>query len=333
MLGPALLLLAPLAALPSGPPTNGPGVVGHGGGIAPTAWPNEPYSVADVADKTYRITWSDTDAPIITGTATVDLFYTAVRPVPFQLGVVPADLVGEPIALGVLEADPTNTVEWDTEAVPAGTYFVWTRVNEPPAEMSPIQVIAFARGVVTVAHAGDPVPPAVIVSAPDDPFAIAEGPYLIRYEARDPDGSARVRIEVTTSSLGEDLRTIGQDLPAVADGQLRWDTQLEPEGSYLIRATIEDGRGLSFSAWGRWILRVEHPLPPPDAGPRVDAAIADGGGALPPLEAYDGGLRDAGTVDDLGARCACRAADRPRAGPAAGLVLLGLLAVLRRRRC
>ena len=138
-------VLATLASLSPMP------AFGHGG--APTvAWVNDPIGVGTVVDQSFRFTWLDFDRPVATGTATVAFYSVVTRPPPFAAGIIPDVLDGTAIVTGLLEKDPINTFEWDTRAVPAGSYMIWSRVNEPPSEIFSPLIISYSPGVVTVAH-------------------------------------------------------------------------------------------------------------------------------------------------------------------------------------
>lgn len=320
----AVVMLALLAAVP--------GPLEHVGGGPPVAWPDTPSQVGEMADDTFTITWTDFDAPIPTGTATIDLYYTDRMPPTFQLGIIPPDLHGEHIVGGIPEADLANRYVWNTSTVAAGAYFIWSLIDEPPSEGFTLRVVAFSRGVVTIAHPGDPVHPSVIVSRPGNPYDIAEGVFTLGYSAFDPDGTGRVKIEATTSTDATNFVLLAQDLPAVADGTFDWDTALYDEGDWMIRVTIEDDRGLSFVAFNRWFLRVEHPLVQPDAGTPMQG---DSGSPSAPdsgirVVNIDSGPRPTVQPADDG-KCACNTT-RPGAAWWGLLALAGLVVGRRRLR-
>ncbi len=86
-----------------------------------------------------------------------------------------------------------------------GSYYLWSEVKEPVEENTAPQIISFSPGVLTTAHPGDPVYPAVVLRTPDAPFRFADQSYTLRCKAFDPDGTSRVKLEVDTSSLGADF--------------------------------------------------------------------------------------------------------------------------------
>ena len=294
----------------------------HAHGANPAvAWMKDPEGVGTVVDDSFTFGWADADIPIPTGTATVDFFYTARRPPAFDNGDIHPLLEGEVIVRGILEKDHTNTYAWDTRQVPAGSYYLWSMVVEPPEEFMSPQIISFSPGIVTVAHPGDPVHPALIVTTPDTPFRYADTAFLVKWSAFDPSGAGRVKIEVGTSSMGLDYQTLVEDAPAT-DGQVQWDTSALPEGDWYLRGTLTDDRGLSFTSYAQFLLLIAHDPPAPDAGGGSDAATP----------------ADAGEVADAGARvkgpkqgCRCAEPEGP-AGPLAGLVLLTTWARRRRTR-
>ena len=294
------------------------------GGVPALAVLNEPVGVGNVVNETFEFTWVDADISIPTGTATVDFFYTANRPITFAAGVIPDDLEGEPIVTGLLEKDPDNRFVWDVSNVPSGSYHLWSRVNEPPEEEMSIQIIYFAPGVLTVAHPGDPVYPALLATSPRSSFDIADTSFEVTYNAFDPDGTGRVRIETAAvqqdGSPGE-FMTLAEGLPADSEGSWTWNTESVPEGDWLLRMTIEDDRGLSFTTYGRFFLLITHPAD------RRDAGVTTG--------------RDAGSMDAFivpppppdpsgNDGCRCMAADR--APMTTGWWLWGALLLMGHRR-
>lgn len=303
-------------------------VLAHPGQGPPVAWPDLPHDVAERADDTYTFTWTDSDLVVATGTATIDWFYTAANPPTYQPGLVPDGLEGTLIVGGIPEADLTNSYTWDTSAVPAGAYFLWSRVNEPASERPLLRVIAFSRGVLVVAHPGDELHPAVAITRPDSPFHIAEGDFELKWEAFDPDGSALVTLEATTSSVGEDFVVLADQITATSSGTFVWRTSEYAEGNWTLRASIRDGRGLSFIAYSRYFLRIEHPFAFDDAGGGgLDGGAAGDGG--PGRRFADGAAYDGGT-GPVTPPSSCACAHR---SPGGGGALLGVLAlVLLRRR-
>lgn len=294
----------------------------HGGQPA-VAWVNDPVGVGVVVDETFTFTWVDFDASIPTGTATIDFHYSARRPPAFLRGDIHPQLEGDPIVQGIWEKDQDNTYTWDTSQVPAGSYYIWSIVTEPPEEIQSPQIVSFSPGVLTVAHPGDPLHPSVLLTTPESDFTFADTEHVVRWLTFDPDGSGRVRLEAGTSSMGEDLTVIAQDLEASV-GEFAWNTTDFPDGDYQVRATITDARGLSFSTFSQFILQISH------APSSTDAGITDRGVVSTP---------DAGPVVDSGAPAtpepsSCRCAASPAGGRpfCAGLIAFGLLSWARGRR-
>ena len=297
------------------------------GGQPTVAWVNDPIGVGNVVDQSFTFTWLDFDKPVATGTATVDFYYIATRPPTFSAGTIPDPLDGTPIVTGILEKDLANAHTWDTSAVPAGSYLIWSRVNEPPSEVFSPLIISYSPGVLTVAHPGDPVHPAVMITTPDTPFRFADPEFEVRYAAFDPDGTGKVKLEAGTTLDGTNFITLAEDLPAVADGAYHWDTSQLAEADWTLRATITDERGLSFTHYGRYFLLVTHLGPRPDASV-VDASPQNDGSIIP---TYDGGVEEPAPKKPAEG-CACSASDhRPAAAKALPLVL-ALLFIRRRQR-
>lgn len=293
---------------------------GHGANPA-VAWLDNPVGVGTVVDASFSFTWVDFDMSIPTGTATVDFHYSARRPPAYQIGEIHPLLEGTAIVQGILEKDPDNSYTWDTSEVPAGSYMIWSQVIEPPEEVMAPQIISFSPGIVTIAHPGDPVYPAVLMTTPDTPFRFADDSYELKWQAFDPDGSARVRLEAGTSSLGVDYQVLAEDLDPQL-GSFEWDTSELPEVDWYIRITIEDARGLTFTTYAQYILAISHAPEPLDAG------FSDAGQEPDAGVASDAGFTKGPATD--GCRCV-----GPQASPRAGLLALSVMALAlttRRRR-
>lgn len=295
----------------------GPATAWAHGADPAVAYITAPTGVGNVVDESVELLWVDADRSIPTGTATVDFYYTDRQPPTFQAGERPDDLVGETIVTGIWEKEMPNAYTWDTRDVPAGSYLIWSQVVEPPEENMAIQIIGLSPGIVTVAHPGDPVYPAIYLTSPASPFKFAHRSFELTWEAFDPDRTGRVRLEAMIGADGEPL-LIADDLPAGL-GTYTWDTSELEENDWLLKATITDGRGLSFYHYANYVLLVTHDVPEPDAGVPVDAGFVDAG-------KRDGGFVKTGTPPDQDA-CACSAT-----GSGAPWPWVLALFLLRRRR-
>lgn len=283
------------------------------------AWPLIPYDVGIVVDREYRFEWNDSNYITPTGTISIDWFYTRAIPPTFQLGATPPELEGTPIVLGVDEQDRTDAFTWDTSSVAPGSYWIWSRVNDLPGEMT-IRINAFSRGVVTVAHPGDPVYPAIILATPPSPFVIVEtGSYDVAYEAFDPDGTGRVTLEAMRTRTGTDAFVIADGLPAARSATITWDVRDLPEGNWILRAKLVDARGLQAQAYARFLVTIEHPTQAdagrPDAREVVDAGPED-------IGSYDGGERPVVEVDGCGCNTTTTGAPASALGALIGAVLI-----------
>lgn len=259
---PLLAMLAALAPLPA---------FAHSGNPA-EARVTAPDDVGVEADESFRITWLDTDTPIPTGTAAVNLFYTERMPPTFFPGEIPDQLEGTPIVSGIPEPDTENAYVWDTRAVPSGTYWIWSRIDEPPEPMPSPVYLSFSKGPLHVRHPGDPIGPAVRITRPNTEIAYSDQEYEIRYRAFDPNGTATVRLEAGTSLDGTGFTLIADDLPATSTGAFVWDTSELEEADWTIRAVISDEVATS-TAYSPYFLLVTHFIPGRDAGPRPDAGV------------------------------------------------------------
>ncbi|MCK6545034.1 hypothetical protein L6R52_04145 [Myxococcota bacterium] len=294
----------------------------HAGGLAQAVLSNPRGVGEEIADESFTFLWMDSDRPVPTGTTTIDFYYTAVNPPTFTAGEIPPTITGTAIVRGVWERDTTNQHTWDTSSVPTGNYWIWSFVDDPPGEVGAVEVLTFSPGLVSIQHPGDPVPPAVIVTKPDSPFRWADAYFDIGYSAYDPDGTGRVRLEATRELDGSNLVVIADDLPAVPNGRFFWETYDLAEDDWLVRATITDDRGYSFSAWSRYFVLVTHvSRPVPDAGIHADAAVDAG----VPASADAGENPGA----ELPSSCACTR--RPGGAIAAALVVPALALVVARR--
>ncbi|WP_157370375.1 hypothetical protein [Vulgatibacter incomptus] len=291
-----------------------------------------------MADRSYPFRWTDFD-DLAVGETTIDFFCTRSMPPTYRMGTQPLVSPDDTtvIVVGIPERDPANVWEWDTTDLPAGTWFLWSLAHDAPFEMA-----AFARGALTVAHPGDPVWPAVIVTSPDESSVVADRSFEIRYEAFDPDGSATVRIEATRSLDGSELILVADDLPAAGES-LQWDTSALPSGDWMVKATIEDARGLVTHAFGRSFVRIDHGGGPGTGGTPgtggsggtggiggtggAGGAGGEGSAGTGPGEEEPGGERSGGERDG----CGCDVASSLGGLPWMGLALVRLATIRRRR--
>lgn len=272
----------------------------HGSDPA-VAYMNVPVGVGNVVDDSFMLNWVDADRSIPTGTATVDFYYTNAQPPTFLNGERHPALVGEVVVSGIIEKEMPNEYVWDTSGVPAGSYLLWSEVLEPPEKNMAIKIIEFSPGILTVAHPGDPVHPAVFLTTPSSPFQFADDMIDVEYLAFDPDGTARVRLEAGMDPNGENFILIADDLPATSTGSFEWNTSTIEEGDWILRATITNASGLSFHHYSRYFLLVTHAVIRSDAGVMTDGGQPDAGG----FSARDAGGEHMVAPDDS---CACRAA-------------------------
>lgn len=309
----ALSIALALAATPAfAHPTGGPAV----------AWPNDPYNAGTVADEEFTFTWVDSNFlnTSTTGTITIDWYYTQRMPATFQLGVTPSDLEGTPIVLGVPEEDRTDAYTWDTRNVPSGAYWIYSRVNDLPGETS-LKIVAFSRAPLTIAHAQDAPHPHLAIVQPNSPFVIADEQFRVIFEAFDPAGDGRVKLEAMQNRDGSDAITIADNIPATETGTVTWDTRALEEGDWIVKGTITDGQNRTFTAYSRFLLRIEHLLPI-DAGPRPDSGRLDSG------LFYDGGVGAEEATDTEG--CSCNT-QRSKSSAFGSIILLAAWMLVRTR--
>lgn len=305
-----------------------------------------PEGVGIVRDQSFELTWTDADRRFETSTVTFDFLYTRTPPPPAPPGVLPFAIEGRLIAVGIDEVDLVNRLTWNTAQVPAGSYVLWSIAYEEPPDL-PVTMVSLSRGVVTIAHPGDPVYPAVLVGLEAE-LSSSDG-FGIPYEAFDPVGTASVTFSVSRNFDGSGAVVVGRGLPASPRGTFYWSAEGFAPGRYSVRARISDARGLAFANYGRFYLRVDPSAPPtPDAGPRdagdpdaADVALADADGAdaeLGPPDATPATGPDAGAASppDAGPPAeetsGCRCQREPSPGPRVWLLLAVVWAVSRRSR-
>lgn len=319
-----VLTLSSLSALPTQ-------AVAHGG-VEASAFVLDPDRVGVVADEQFRFRWLDASSVgAATASTTHTFYYSTFLPPPWSLFLGPEDLEGTPIVEGVPEASPENAHTWDTRAVPAGAYWIWSIASDPDLEL-PFQSIVFSPFPLVVARSGEPLHPYVVLETPDSPSAFAESDrFTVRYAAFDPDGTGRVRLARALDGTSTFV-SVAEDLPPDEAGRLEVDTQDWPAGDWVLRAEIEDARGLRFSTFARFTLLVFR-REGRDAGARPDGGVAPGpsgdAGGLPSERPAESESEEAGA----GEGCECLLGRRPGAA-SLGLLAgsLGLLTLGRRRR-
>lgn len=288
----ALGLLGALSALLIAPSN----ARAHGGQPAQAAVLT-PEILGSPVDDSFLIEWLDAGPPPPpTGSALVNLFYTDEIPPTFPLGSIPQTLTGTVIVSGILEEDAPNEYLWDVSQVPSGHYWIWSRVDDPPAEMS-AQYIRFPPVPLTVLHPGDEIGPAVAITRPDSEFSTGDEDYDIEIQSWDPTGTARIRIEAAKEIFGQepDWMVVADNVLARPSDTVTWNTASIPEGDWMLRATITDCEGRTYQAYARYYLFITH-LDPVDAGPR-EAGPHDGG----TLEEWCSQAHDAGVPPDVDA--------------------------------
>lgn len=285
----AALVLAPSVALAHG------GNPAEANIIAPT-------SMCPIASDGRSFEWVDADSPAPSGPSTIDFYATRVMPPTFLRDFFPPELERLEVATDILEPDLENELFWDTSGVDTGVYWIWSRVTEPPDEMSP-ELIGISPVPFIVHHEGDPIPSAIAITRPNNEFSVADQTYRVEYEAFDPTGRGRVRLEARPFTE-DDWHVIADRLPAVLDGQFNWTTAALPPGDWILRATLTNCDDTSVVTHTRFVFNVSHPGGPTwDAGWDLDAGRPD---AVVPDWCYEDPL-DAGLAQ-------CGVSLRPRDG-------------------
>ncbi len=299
-----------------------PGLAYAHGGNPAEAKVTSPDLLGTTADTDFVITWIDADRPIPTGTATVDLYYVEQMPPTFFLGAIPSTLTGTPIAQGIPEYDTTDELVWDTRALPSGTYWIWSRVNDPPEPIvSPIY-ISFSPAPINVQHAGDPIGPSIRITRPSTNISYSDDHYELRYETFAPNGPATVRLEAGTTLDGSDFTVIADGLAATSTGAFVWDTHDLPEMDWTVRAVITDDTG-SFTAYCKYFLLITHFIPGRDAGVRDADPRPDAGPGL-----RDAAVSTSPEPSGAASGCGCSTCSRRRRSAGTPALVIGLLAAV-----
>lgn len=298
-------------------------VAAHGG-VDASAFILDPGEPGVVADTSFTFRWADaSDAGTATASTTHSFFYTTRIPPPWAVFADPVGLEGIPIVEDVPESDPANQFTWNTATVAAGAYWIWSQAKDPDVLIAS-QTIVFSPYPVVVAHPGDAVHPSVNLRTPDGPSAFAEADrYEVEYAVFDPDASARVTLE---RALEGEEGFMPVRMLDPAETRVTLDTSDWAQGDWVLRARLEDGRGLEFTAFARFPLLVARAAPR-DAGTGFDAETVP-----------DGGVSDLGTEPTPASDgCRCAGLGTDGLGLSAGFTLLWVLCLTqsspgRRRR-
>ncbi len=321
----------------------------------------DPQAACAVFDDAVRLRWTDYDSVTAFGDSYVEVMSSTYSFPPAFFGQRPtarAELIHR-----VAESDLTNAFTWNTSTVASGHYLVWSWVQEPAAEPMPLALTHEAPNWVTVVHPGESLyGPTVVIVEPDnqlDNVPELRPRFEIVYSACAPDGAGAV-VRLEAAYRGRTYELIADGLPAVADGRFTWDATGLLPGPWIIRASIRDACGRTFTSYARCPLDVRtplnldagardvslsEPLQPtldPDAGACGTAWNAPDGGADAPdtgaapdaLGVADAGVvtrADATEVPPVDEGCGCATTAPASGGTWLSLALLAALITLRRR--
>ena len=104
-----------------------------------------------------------------TGTITIDWYFTAQMPPTFRSAPPRPISKGRSSSAGSSRKTGPIAGSGTLSTVAAGSYFIWSWVNDLPTEVNSIRINAFSPGVVTVAHPGDLVHPSIFMPTPIRP--------------------------------------------------------------------------------------------------------------------------------------------------------------------
>ncbi len=222
----------------------GPVTVSHPD-TPPTITILEPDGVDDLADLNYTITWNDDDPE---DNASITLFYDDDN----------TGANGTQITTGLIdENDPADTFVWDTAMVPAGTYYIYGRIDDG-AQV----VVDYSSGPVTISHANSS--PTITLLEPDGIGDVADAVYTITWEDEDPDDNAAVRLFYDDDASGENGTLITVSGPIDEDDgsdQFIWNTAGIPAGQYYLYAEIDDGTNAPVTNYSSASVTIEHLAP------------------------------------------------------------------------
>jgi hypothetical protein len=214
-----------------------------------------PLGVGPVVDSSIAIRWTDTlDGP----QATLDLLASA-SPVPTTTSHTFPDgpLIGVTLVAG-LPAVATSSFTWDTSGVAAGTYLLYSAFHNATTN---VLVLPFAT--VTVAHAGEPVEPAVLLTWPRSSNDVT-GSAPLQYDARAAAGGS-VDLFFSQSEDGSDATPIASGLPLGSAQPYDWDCSSTPAGPYVFKAVVHAPDAGSFTSLSPGYVLVRHPAPSPSS--------------------------------------------------------------------
>jgi hypothetical protein len=316
-------------------------LLGHGGQPAQAVLLT-PDTLGPTVSDTFMLEWLDAGPPPpLTGSALVSFYYAAEVPPTFPLGSIPPTLTGTAIVTGLLEESEPNELAWDVSSIPSGHYWLYSRVDDPPAEMS-AQYIRISTVPLSILHPGEDLGPAVAITRPQSEFASGDETYNIEYQSYDTTGTARITFEAAAEIFGREPRwiTVADNIRAQREGAIVWETIGLAEGDWVLRATITDCMGRTHRAYARYFVFLTH-LDPIDAGtsdsgPYDAGSLEDWCASLDRMDAAptDANTPDASVADAVAPPpppsdgCGCRASTSA-ASP--WLPLLALLLALRSR--
>jgi hypothetical protein len=298
------------------------GLVLHVGGIPTQAVYDKPVQLGESADATARIEWHDNEQDM---TGLFDFFYQSSNIRPSVMSTHP-DFAGTLFGSGVPISDTVNLLDWDTSAVPPGSYYIYEITRDPP--LSPVYSVSPAP--ITVQHGGDPRWPAVVVDEPDGIGDTQPARFAVQWRAT---GEGPLTATIRYGEvLNDTLTEVAAGVPMVEagagsyEGCYLWNISLLAQGTYYVQVDVSDG-ARSHAAFSRNVLVVYRNPDAPDGGvePACESAAGPDAGAGRDGPAVMGG-------DDDQPTCLCRAGGRGRAPLASAFACAAVLAALRARR-
>lgn len=160
-----------------------------------------------------------------------------------------------------------DTLTWNTSAVPAGTYWL-VAINKDP----PFYTYNVSNAPIRIAHAGAPLPPAVLIVRPDG-YGSYDRTYHLQWIAV---GTPPLTFDLSYGV--EDTTTAQQPSGVIAtgirgtqnpDGSFGYDwdiSSLANNTIYWVRVKVTDGNGVSTYSDSHYGMTVYHngSMPPAD---------------------------------------------------------------------
>jgi hypothetical protein len=209
--------------------------------IAPSLTIYEPNGIADLADRSYIISWLDDDPD---DNATITLYYCV------ELSESPILIQG---ASELSEDDENDMFIWDTTNISSGSYYIKAKIDD---EVNP-EVWSFSSGKVTINHS-----PKITITAPNQNNNNADESFSITWTDQDNEENALISLYYDIDNFGNDGTLIALDIEEDESIDIfSWNTTNIPNGKYYIYAEISDRINPLYTNYSSVPLIVHHKMP------------------------------------------------------------------------